>query len=71
MATLLVNSGDWDEALVHARTALSIATDYRQIWIEAQCHAALATILAYRGRHAARRPPPRRGRDRRGQPRQY
>ena len=49
MATLLVNSGDWDEALVHARTALSIATDYQQIWIEAQCHAALATILAYRG----------------------
>jgi DNA-binding CsgD family transcriptional regulator len=49
MATLLVNSGNWDEALVHARTALSIATDYQQIWIEAQCHAALATILAYRG----------------------
>jgi DNA-binding CsgD family transcriptional regulator len=49
MAMLLVNSGDWDEALVHARTALSVAADHQQIWIEAQCHAVLATILAYRG----------------------
>ena len=49
MAMLLVNSGDWDEALVHARTAISIATDHQQVWIEAQCHAVLATILAYRG----------------------
>ncbi len=49
MATLLVNSGEWDEAVVHARTAISIAADHQQIWIEAQCHAALATILAFRG----------------------
>jgi DNA-binding CsgD family transcriptional regulator len=49
MATLLVNSGEWDEALVHAHTALSIASDYEQIWVEPQCHSVLATILAYRG----------------------
>ena len=49
MATLLVNSGDWDEALVHARTALSIASDYEQVWVEPQCHSVLATIQAYRG----------------------
>jgi DNA-binding NarL/FixJ family response regulator/Tfp pilus assembly protein PilF len=49
LATLLINSGDWDEALVQARTALSIASDYEQVWIEAQCHAVLATVVAYRG----------------------
>jgi DNA-binding CsgD family transcriptional regulator len=53
MATLLVNSGDWDEALVHARTACSIASDLQQVWIEAQCQAVLATVLAYRGEWAA------------------
>jgi DNA-binding CsgD family transcriptional regulator/tetratricopeptide (TPR) repeat protein len=49
MATLLINSGDWDDALVHAHTASSIASDGQEVWIEAQCHAALATVLAYRG----------------------
>jgi DNA-binding CsgD family transcriptional regulator len=49
MATLLVNSGDWNQALVHARTAASIASDEQQIWIGSQCQAVLATILAYRG----------------------
>jgi ATP/maltotriose-dependent transcriptional regulator MalT len=49
MATLLVNSGDWDGALVHARTALSIATDYEQVWVEPQCHSVFATVAAYRG----------------------
>jgi DNA-binding CsgD family transcriptional regulator len=49
MATLLVNRGDWEEALVHARTALSIASDYEEVWVEPQCHAILATVLAYRG----------------------
>ena len=29
MGALLTNSGEWDDALVHARTALSIATDDR------------------------------------------
>ena len=49
MSTLLVNSGDWDEAVVHARTALSIASDYEQVWVEPQCHSVLAAVLAYRG----------------------
>ena len=49
MAILLVNSGDWNQALVHARTAASIASDEQQIWIGSQCQAVLATILAYRG----------------------
>jgi DNA-binding CsgD family transcriptional regulator len=49
MAMLLINSGDWDESVVHARTASSIASDYQQVWIEAQCQAVLATVLAYRG----------------------
>jgi DNA-binding CsgD family transcriptional regulator len=49
LATLLVNSGDWDEALVHARTGLSIASDYEQVWVEPQCHSILAMVLAYRG----------------------
>ena len=49
MALLLINSGDWDEALVHARTAASIASDEQQIWVQAQSQAVLATILAYRG----------------------
>ena len=30
------------------------------MWIEAQCHAVLATILAYRGDWELGRPPPRR-----------
>jgi hypothetical protein len=49
MATLLVNSGDRNQALVHARTAASIASDEQQIWIGSQCQAVLATVLAYRG----------------------
>src|SRR6202042_2456187 len=58
MATLLVNSGDWNQALVHARTAASIASDEQQIWIGSQCQAVLATILAYRRDcELARRPP--------------
>jgi DNA-binding CsgD family transcriptional regulator len=48
-ATLLINSGEWDEALVHARTALSIASDERAVWIEAQCHSVLGALAAYRG----------------------
>ena len=49
MAILLVNRGDWEEALVHARTSVSIASDYEEVWVGAQCHGALATVLAYRG----------------------
>jgi ATP/maltotriose-dependent transcriptional regulator MalT len=49
LAQLLLSSGGWDEALVHARLALSLATDERRVWMEAQVHAALARLLGARG----------------------
>lgn len=49
MAALLTISGEGDDAIVHGRTALSIAADDRLVWMESQCHAALGTLLAYRG----------------------
>jgi DNA-binding CsgD family transcriptional regulator len=49
LSVLLVNLGAWDEALLHARTALSLVTEERQVWMQAQVFAALATVLGYRG----------------------
>ena len=49
MASILTNRGDWDEALIHARTALAVASDDELVWVLSQCHAALGTLLAYRG----------------------
>jgi DNA-binding NarL/FixJ family response regulator len=49
MAMLLVGSGEWDEAVVHARTAISVAADHQQVWIQAQCQAVQGMVLAYRG----------------------
>ena len=49
LAQLLLNTGDWDEALLHARISLSLMSDERIMWIEAQAHAVLGTLLAYRG----------------------
>ena len=49
MASILTHRGDWDEALVHARTALAVASDDQLVWVLSQCHAALGTLLAYRG----------------------
>ena len=49
MAVLLTNSGEWDDAIVHARTAVSIAADDQLVWMQSQCHAALGTLFAYRG----------------------
>ena len=49
LSVLLVNLGSWDEALLNARTALSLVTEAHQVWIEAQVFAALATVHAYRG----------------------
>ncbi len=49
MAAVLTNAGEWDDAELHARTALSIAADDHLVWMQSQCHAALATLLAYRG----------------------
>jgi DNA-binding CsgD family transcriptional regulator/tetratricopeptide (TPR) repeat protein len=49
LANLLLNSGDWDEALVHARLALSVVADERRVWMEAQAHSAISSLLASRG----------------------
>ena len=52
LAQLLLSSGEWDDALVHARLALSLTSDEQLMWIEAQAHAALATMAACRGQWA-------------------
>ena len=52
LAQLLLTSGEWDDALVHARLALSLISDEQLMWIEAQAHAALATVAACRGQWA-------------------
>lgn len=49
LAQLLVSSGDWDEALVHARVALAVVSDEQLVWMRAQAHAAVAAVLASRG----------------------
>ncbi len=49
MAAILTIAGEWDDAELHARTALSIATDDRLVWMQSQCHAALSALMAYRG----------------------
>jgi DNA-binding CsgD family transcriptional regulator/predicted HD phosphohydrolase len=49
LSQLSFNSGDWDEASVHAHVALSLVSDERQMWMEAQVHAALGGLLASRG----------------------
>jgi len=49
MAAILTNTGEWDDAVVHARTAVSVADGDRMVWVRSQCHAALATLFAYRG----------------------
>jgi ATP/maltotriose-dependent transcriptional regulator MalT len=53
LAQLLLSSGDWEEALLHARLAQSLISDERQMWTEAQAHAILATLTAYQGRWEA------------------
>ena len=52
MATVLVSTGAWDEAILHARTGLGIALDDGQPSMHAQCRAILGTVLAYRGEWA-------------------
>jgi ATP/maltotriose-dependent transcriptional regulator MalT len=49
MAAVLTNSGEWDDAIIHARTAVSIADGDRAAWMRSQCHAALGILFAYRG----------------------
>jgi len=42
-------TGNWDEALVHGRVALSLISDERHSWIEGLVHAALVYVLGSRG----------------------
>jgi DNA-binding CsgD family transcriptional regulator len=49
LSQLLLSSGEWDEALVHARAALSLVSAERRVWMDAQVHAALARLFGGRG----------------------
>jgi len=49
LSQLLLSSGEWDDAFVHARTALSLVSAERRIWMDAQVHAALARLFGGRG----------------------
>jgi DNA-binding CsgD family transcriptional regulator len=49
LAQLLFDSGDWDEALMHARLSLSLTSDEKLMWIEGQAHAVLGSLFASRG----------------------
>jgi DNA-binding CsgD family transcriptional regulator len=49
MGNIMTSSGEWDDAELHLRIALSISIDDRLVWMQSQCHAALSTLLAYRG----------------------
>ena len=49
LSQLLVSSGEWDEALVHARAALSLVSAERRVWMDAQVHAAMARLFGGRG----------------------
>ena len=52
LATLLVSTGAWDDALLHARIGLAIASDEGQPSMQSQCHAVLGTVAACRGEWA-------------------
>ena len=52
LATLLVSTGAWDDALLHARIGLAVASDEGQPSMQAQCHAVLGTVAACRGEWA-------------------
>ena len=45
----LFETGDWDAALVHARTALSLTAGERTTSVEAQAHAVAGIVLVSRG----------------------
>ena len=49
LSQLLLSSGEWDEALVHARAALSLVSAERRVWMDAQVHAALTRLFGGRG----------------------
>jgi DNA-binding CsgD family transcriptional regulator len=49
LAATMIRRGDWDTAMVHARTALTVTGEDETVWQEPLCHAALGLLLAYRG----------------------
>jgi ATP/maltotriose-dependent transcriptional regulator MalT len=49
LASLLVITGDWDEALLEARVSQSIVADDHQVWMAGRADALLSTVFAYRG----------------------
>jgi len=53
LSQLLFETGDWDEALVHAHVVLSLAPDPEASWVEVETHNAIACALASRGDWAA------------------
>jgi len=53
IAELLYELGEWDEALVHAHVAISLATDAGADATVAEAHLAIACVLASRGEFAA------------------
>ena len=52
LATLLVSTGAWDDALLHARVGLALASDEGQPSMRSQCHAVLGAVNACRGEWA-------------------
>ncbi len=49
LAAAMIRQGEWDSAMVHARTALSVSNEDEVVWVEPLCHGALGILLAYRG----------------------
>jgi DNA-binding CsgD family transcriptional regulator len=53
LAQLLIASGDWEHARLHAGLALSLVMDQSRVWMEAQAHAAFARVAAGQGQLAS------------------
>jgi DNA-binding CsgD family transcriptional regulator len=53
LAEVRYRQGRWDEAVLHAQTAASVADDSDQVWLAALPHATAARPLAARGHAAA------------------
>jgi DNA-binding CsgD family transcriptional regulator len=49
LAQMLFDTGEWDEATVQGRVALSLLSDERRTWVEPHAYAALSRVLASRG----------------------
>ena len=53
LGQLLFETGEWDEALVHAHIALSLLAEEQRSWVEAHAHEVMGCVLASRGEWAA------------------